>query len=252
MRLLLLLFIGILLNFVGTTGGFQNSGTSELQKLKLDTDPAPAPLSFEDEELQNFKDNPEFDYSEKRQQDNWWTRFKSYVSLQYHRFLQWLFEDYQTNSFIQFLIQTIPYLILGGILYFAIWIFNRMNPATVMLGEKAEGKVFLSEEEEIIRSQNISQLMDQAVAGGNYRLAIRYYFLWILQQLTERNIINYEFSKTDTDYLSEIKEPALQQQFRKLSRIYDYFWYGNFEATFEHFERSKREFQQMQEIVKKQ
>ena len=52
-------------------------------------------LNFSEETLNEFKENPDFDYSEAAANDNWWTQFKRYVRLQWQRFMEWLFGDYE-------------------------------------------------------------------------------------------------------------------------------------------------------------
>src|SRR5690606_31216301 len=131
-----------------------------------------------------------------------------------------------------------------------IWIFNRMNPAAAFFREPEEPKVFLSEEEEIIKSRNISDLIKKAIEDKDYRLAIRYHFLLILQQLTQKELIDYDFGKTDAEYLNEIGEKKIQEQFKLLTRIYDFIWYGNFESNETQFQRSRREFEKMQDLIK--
>lgn len=222
------------------------------KELIMDTAPAPTPLDFEEEQLRAYKANPEFDYLRELEQDNWWTRFKRYVALQYQRLLEWLFDDYQGNSALRFFIQILPYLILAGVVLLAVWVFSKVNPAAGLLAEPEPGRVFLSEEEEIIKSRNISELIIMAIADKDYRLAIRYYFLLILQQLTQKDLIEYEFGKTDSDYLRELEERHIQQQFKQLTRIYDFIWYGNFEATEAQFLRSRREFEKMQDLIRKE
>lgn len=249
MRLFLLLFLVITFNSKAASAS-QDTLDMEWQVLNLDTLAAPTPLALDEGKLESYKQDPQFDYSE-TPPDTWWTRFKSYMKLQYHRFLDWLFGDYQTNAFLAFLIRLLPYLVLSGILVLALWIFNRLNPAVFILGNPEQGKVFFSEDEEIIRSQDIQKLIEKAIADDNYRLAIRYYFLMVLQKMTEKGIIDYQFSKTDTDYISELKQPALQEQFRRLSRIYDYVWYGNFEVSLPHYERSKKEMDLMLDLIKR-
>ena len=165
--------------------------------------------------------------------------------------MQWLFGDYEASSVLLFIIRLLPYLVILMVILLAVWVFNRMNPGGLLLSEPEKGQVFLSEDEEIIKTSDISDLIKKAVAEENYRLAVRYYFLLILQQLTKQEIISYEFAKTDEDYLGEIKQKPLQQQFRQLTRIYDFIWYGNFETSKEQFLRSKREFEKMQELIRK-
>lgn len=249
-QFLLLLFLFPLLSF-GSQSGSQDPEVRIERELKLDTAPSPTPLYIEEDQIRAYKEDPEFDYKRELEQDNWWTRLKKYVWLQYQRLLDWLFADYEANSLLRFFIEILPYLVLAGVIYLAVWVFNRINPAAGLLNEPAEGRVFLSEEEEIIKSRNISELIAKAIEAKDFRLAIRYYFLLILQQLTQKGVIDYNFGKTDADYLGEIGEENIQKQFKQLTRIYDFIWYGNFDATEPQFLRSKKEFERMQDLIQK-
>ena len=88
--------------------------------------------------------------------------------------------------------------------------------------------VGLSEEENIIRNENIDDLIQQAVADKNYRLAIRYSYLLILKLLSEKDIIAWELQKTNSDYLDEITKENLKTPFKASTRLYEYVWYGDF------------------------
>ena len=115
----------------------------------MDTASAPLPLQFEEEQLRSYSEDPEFNYERDLQQDNWWTRFKRYVGMQYKRFMEWIFGDYKTNSFLRFIIEILPYLVLAGVLYLAVWVFSRMNPAAAMLASPEQGGVSKYEEVKI-------------------------------------------------------------------------------------------------------
>lgn len=249
MRTALLLFCFAILSLTVPARGQEVDENGK--ELRLDSAAAPIPLRFEEEQLNSYLEDPEFDYHRELQQDNWWTRLKRYVGLQYQRLMNWIFGDYQASSLLLFFIKVLPYLVLAGVLYLAVWVFSRMNPAAAMLATPEQGGVFLSEEEEIIKSRDIAELIRNAIAEKNYRLAIRYYFLLILQQLTQKELIVFEDSKTDEDYLKEIQQENLQRQFKSLTRIYDFIWYGNFEASEAQFLRSQREFEKMQDLIRK-
>lgn len=218
-------------------------------KNRIDSIVTPVPLTFDKKKINFFKEQPAFDYSEKVSQENWWTRFKHAVQIRWNNFLEWLFGDYRINNFLLFFLELLPYLILVFLLFLITWLFAKLNPAASFLGTPQEGKVFLTEEEEIIQSRNIRKLIENAVSEENYRLAIRFQFLQILQLLTEKNFITYNFPKTDTDYLAEIEPKSLQEQFRQLTRIYNFIWYGSFEAQQKDYEKAKKEFQKMQELI---
>lgn len=211
---------------------------------------APRPLQFDRDKIASLKEDPDFNYTEVVEQENWWTRFKRYLSLLWQNFLQWLFGDYRGNSLVLFLVELIPYLILASLLAFVTWLFMRLNPAASILQTPQAGKITFTEEEEIVQSRDISQLIKEAVASENYRLAIRFYYLLILQKLSEAGFIKYQFPKTNEEYLAEIGQEDLRKQFRQITRIYDFIWYGSFEVTEENFNRAERDFKAMQKLIK--
>lgn len=226
---------------------------TELQKgVAQRENTTPSPLRFDRDKMESLKEDPGLNYTEKVEEENWWTRFKRYVSLQWQRFLNWLFGDYRGNGLILFLVELIPYLILAGILFFAVWLFIRLNPGNAFLEEPETGSISMAEEEEIVQSRNINELIEEAVSKGDYRMGIRYHYLLVLQQLSEGGHIQYEFSKTNEEYLAEIGQQNLRQQFRQITRIYDSIWYGSFEVTREAFQRAQREFVKMHELIKQQ
>src|SRR5690606_17047746 len=102
---------------------------------------------------------------------------------------------------------------------------------TALFRSTEKPQLFLSEEEEIIRNRDISELMEKALADREYRLALRFYYLLLLQKLTEADIISYQTDKTNSEYVSEIRSESLKKDFRKATNLYDYVWYGNFEVT---------------------
>lgn len=80
--------------------------------------------------------------------------------------------------------------------------------------------------EEHIETIDFHQLLHTALHNKDYRLAIRYQFLLTLQQLSNKNLIQWHFDKTNSDYLKEIQQP-LQLGFKKAIYLYEYIWYGN-------------------------
>lgn len=90
---------------------------------------------------------------------------------------------------------------------------------------------------------NFDTLISDALNNKNYRLATRYLYLKSLKLLTNKNIIEWHYDKTNSDYINEIKDENTKLVFKRISYIYDYVWYGEFpidEADFNkntvHFE----------------
>lgn len=231
--------------------GVQDSLVTTEKVLKYDqSEDLEIPL-FDEETLNNFKEDRSFNYSEKYEEENWWQKFKSWIWELWLKFWHWLVGDYQANGFVAFLVHTLPYLIIAGIVFFIGWLFYKLNPGVSLFGSKDKPELFFSEEEEIIRSKNISELMEKALTNKDYRLAIRYYYLLILQKLTEAEIISYESDKTNSEYISEINSESLKAGFTKATNLYDYVWYGNFEVTEADFSKAQPTFTSLKNQIPK-
>ncbi len=83
-------------------------------------------------------------------------------------------------------------------------------------------------EEEDIAATNWEDLLQQAIAGNDMRLAVRYRYMWLLQILQRRELIQYRNDKTNYEYYTELNDTSYKQHFRQLSRQYEYVWYGHF------------------------
>lgn len=210
------------------------------------------PLEFSEETIEQFKEDPDFNYSEATAEDNWWTKFKRYIRLQWNRFLNWLFGDYEAPLLLAIFLDVLPYLLLGLLLSLILYLFTKINPGNYLFGAPAEAEVHFDEEEKIIRNRDIKKLIEKAVAKENYRLAVRYHFLYVLQQLSRQDLVIYDSAKTDEEYVNEINDPALKAQFKGVNRIYDFIWYGNFETTAENYDRIKKEFQKAERLIQPQ
>ena len=104
--------------------------------------------------------------------------------------------------------------------------------------------------EEHIESIDINTLLNTALNDKNYRLAIRYQFLLTLQKLSENDIVEWHFDKTNSDYLSEIKQPQLQNGFKKITYLYDYIWYGEQPLDEIKYSKSILDFESINQLIK--
>ena len=129
--------------------------------------------------------------------------------------------------------------------------FFKLNPGARLLKSKEEPANFFTEEEEIIKTKDIKKLIDKALRNQNYRLAVRYYYLLILKRLTEAELIDYEFDKTNSDYISEITSETINTGFKKATNLYDYIWYGNFTVTETDFNKAQQTFKHLETTIPK-
>lgn len=113
------------------------------------------------------------------------------------------------------------------------WIFGRDNTALIHIEDAV-----LS-----MQPEDFERRIAEAVAQGDHRVAIRYYYLLLLRAMTRRGLIEFDKEKTNSDYRYEIRDAQLAERFGYLSYLYDYIWYGQFETDEALFARTQADFQ---------
>ena len=94
-----------------------------------------------------------------------------------------------------------------------------------------------------IFSINYQREIEKAEAVSDYRLAIRLMFLRQLKNLSDHRIIQYKQDSTNLDYLLQMQSTGLYPDFFRLTRNYEYSWYGQFDVDKEKFAVIKKEFE---------
>ena len=92
-------------------------------------------------------------------------------------------------------------------------------------------------------------MIKEFINQKNYRLAIRYYYLLSLKYLTESDRITWQPQKTNEDYIKEIEKDHLKKDFKNITRIYDYVWYGEFKVDVLKFESLKLLFEDLNKTI---
>lgn len=182
----------------------------------------------------------EFAYESKPVPKSWWDRF-----------LEWLGSLFESNSrssnsidWVDVSINIAAFLIIGFVVYMIVravlnkesmWIFGRSGKKITVQDTEAEN----------IHEMDFKKLIDETSIAGNYRLALRYYYLWLLKKLSVREIIDWHWDKTNTDYLYEIKDGGLRKEFEYLSYVYDHSWYGDFPVDDKAFAKAEKSFKKL-------
>ena len=96
-----------------------------------------------------------------------------------------------------------------------------------------------------IAHADIKTLIANAENTNDYRLAIRYYYLLVLKQLTLKNLIKYADDKTNADYMNAIADEKFSKDFAYTSYIYNYTWYGEFALNMKQYQLAKASFVQL-------
>jgi len=222
-------------------GAQEADSVSIVQKARYDKS-AVKPPEIDKNDLKQYKNDEAFDYSEYLPKDNWWTQFNNWLNEMWRSFIQWILNGREATGIFKFLIRALPYLIIFGILIFLVWLFLRIDMGGSPLLGNSSNQVILNSEEELLKHDDLQKLIDNAIKDDNYRLAIRYSYLLILQNLSKKELITWEVQKTNKDYVYELQDAALRLQFSKITRIYDFIWYGSFEVNESAFTKAQQEF----------
>ncbi len=167
------------------------------------------------------------------------------------RALNWFFKGLQSifgidvNPNLLKVIENIIYILL---IVLAVYILVRIlagKDAVSFFGKKNTTVAPVTISEEQIENINLDELITEALTKKDFRLAIRYMYLKALQELTLKNIIEYHFEKTNTDYYTEIADITIKQYYNRISYLYDYIWYGEFDLDEAGYQKAKTSFDQL-------
>jgi hypothetical protein len=130
--------------------------------------------------------------------------------------------------------------IIGYILFLIIKNTSLKTQRTIQKGELADVAAPVTD----IRELEVDRLLREALASGDYRLAIRIYFLGLLKKLDESGSINWKKDKTNRDYLSELFAKQFYfEEIRSLTLAYEQVWYGDHALSMQNYERIISSFQ---------
>jgi hypothetical protein len=139
--------------------------------------------------------------------------------------------------------------IIGG---FAIFLLLYLSNSNASLFRKSKTLLVDDDslETEDIFAINYFKEIDKATTMGNYRLAVRLMFLRLLKKLSDNQVIQYRQDSTNFDYLLQLQPTPMYADFFKLTRNYEYSWYGQFDIDKEKFALIKTDFDKFEGKIK--
>ena len=134
-------------------------------------------------------------------------------------------------------------LILFSFIGVVIWYLASSNIRLFRRGSKKILDETIEEElPDDIFSINYEREIEKAAEAKNYRLAVRLWYLNTLKELSERNIIDYRQEKTNSDYVTSLFGGRYYSDFFRLTRNFEYTWYGQFNLSSEAYEMMRVDF----------
>jgi len=142
-------------------------------------------------------------------------------------------------------------LIIGG---FAAFVIVYLANSNTTLFRKKNTIIHSDEEMEAVTDNifeiNYQREIDKAISSGNYRFAVRLMFLRVLKNLSDTKTIQYTPDRTNFDYLMQLQSTAHYADFFKLTRNYEYSWYGHFDIDMDKFSWIRKDFENFDQKLK--
>jgi hypothetical protein len=130
--------------------------------------------------------------------------------------------------------------IIGGFAAVLIWFL--VNSNVRLFSKRAKALQNDDQIPENIFEINYNEEISKAIRESNYRLAVRLQFLRLLKSLAEKKAIQYKEDATNFDYILQLRNSAYYNGFFKVTRYYEYAWYGGFAINEELYSTIKRDF----------
>lgn len=115
----------------------------------------------------------------------------------------------------------------GGFVALLVWFLATSNTRLFNRKPKAVGEENLpAEKTENIFGLNFENEIQKAIQSADYRMAVRLMYLQTLRDLSLQNRISYAHQKTNSDYLFQLAGSPYYKIFFRLTRFFNYTWYG--------------------------
>lgn len=193
---------------------------------------------FEKGFQQKYSNNKDFIYESLVKDHGGWQKFKQRLVRWYERIFGFKTSE-DANKAIDMTIYILSILLTIFVVYLIVralmneegnWAFGRSSDKKIIQYDVIEQN---------IHTTDFERLIHESEKNGEQRLIIRYYYLWLLKLLSEKEIIEWDIEKTNSDFQNEIQDATMKADFSYLSYLYDYIWYGEFDIDQTIFDKAK-------------
>jgi len=187
---------------------------------------------FDQKVLESFKTQDDFNYSIAPNEANVFERIWAWLGRVVKRILSFIFDDIgPAVGVLAAIVKAIPWIVLGLLLFFILKFFLKVNTRNATDVLETIPSIQLTNDEELINNMQLNELIAQAIQVKDYRLAVRFHYLLILQKLTDKELIVWQQEKTNEDFIREVAKLKIASDFIEITQLYDFVWYGNFEIN---------------------
>ncbi|RQP11108.1 MAG: DUF4129 domain-containing protein [Parapedobacter sp.] len=211
-------------------------------KIVMPDSSAVTPRQFDQASLDSYKARADFQYDEQRVDLSWWQRFKQWLAYK-------IAELMSREGSHALLKNVLVVLGIAALLYLVIKLLG-MDAAGIFSRKSRTSDLGVTEHTENIHGIDFAAELQKAMENGNYRLAVRLLYLDCLKKLSDSGLIHWQPAKTNAAYVGELEDTRVQSEFKRLTRQFEYIWYGDFGVNRQHFNQLHEAFQQFDEELK--
>jgi len=183
----------------------------------------------------------DFVYEQKAQEKGLWRRFLEWLASLFAKLFD--FESPQSSmNFVAILLRTLAVVIIVFVIYLIARALINKEGQWIFGKNSNKRNIYYSDIEKNIHLLDFDKLIKESIQSGEKRIAIRYYYLWLLKVMAQNHYIEWDIEKTNSDYLYELQRPVHKEEFTYLSYLYNYIWYGEFEIDETSFRKAENRF----------
>lgn len=155
--------------------------------------------------------------------------------------------NFNLPPWLPLVFKTLMWAVIAAVLAYIIYvIFQQIKLNRGTINEVIDDDVEIESAEKLSKI-DFRKSIQQALEKENYRLSIRFYYLWVIQQLSDNGSITFSKDKTNQAYIQELTKndrisPEITINFKTCTRIYEYVWFGNFAVDKTRFEEIEPQF----------
>jgi hypothetical protein len=195
---------------------------------------------FNNSSINDYKNDPDFSYD----------RVTGKGASAWDRFWRWFW--YKVNSLFSSkgsgsAINAVLFILAAALLVYFVLKITGMSRVSLFGNKNTSGKLDYQVTEENIHVISFDEMIEKAIAAGDYRLAIRLLYLQILKKLTDRHLIDWRINKTNIAYVNELRDTQWHQEFSRLTYAFEKNWYGDLHIEEGEFAAVKKQFDQFKQ-----
>jgi len=145
--------------------------------------------------------------------------------------------------------QIIIWTIVIAAISILIWLLSKSELVSLIRPKPKTTSFNFNDITEDLSAINFEHKIAEALKGNDYRLAIRWHYLKILFILDKKQMIRFLPFKTNIDYGNELRGKHFFSEFVKLSRTYEYVWYGQFLLNDVNYKNNALEFETIEKQI---